>query len=97
MRKPVVVIAGCDLFLLTAVGFHPPDLHRAAPFRVEVDVLAVGRVVRAVVQTGRCGELLFVPTLDRDGVDVELAVSFAAKGERLAIRRPAMPVGRAGT
>src|SRR5205807_3887248 len=74
-----------------------PDLHRAGPFRVEVNELSVGRVIRAVVQTGRCGELLFVATLDRDGVDVELAIAFAAKGERLAVRRPAMPVGRAGT
>ena len=41
----------------SAVRLHPPDLHRAAAGRVEVDVAAVGRILRAVVQTLEVGEV----------------------------------------
>ena len=49
-----------DLFLFAAVGIHSPDLHHAGSFGVEINVLAVRRVVGAVVQAvGGCEPFLF--------------------------------------
>ena len=84
--------------LFRAVGVHPPDPHLAGADRVEVDGLAVGRVVGPVVQPRRRRE---PPLLRRflgirgDRVDVELAVAARAIGQGLPVRGPAVPVGRA--
>src|SRR5205823_1072914 len=53
VREPVVEIIVGDLLLSASVWSHPPDLHSSASRRVEVDVLAVGRVLRAVVESRR--------------------------------------------
>jgi hypothetical protein len=50
VREPIVVIVEGDLFLIAAVGVHAPDLHVAGALGVEVDVLAVGRILGAIVE-----------------------------------------------
>src|SRR5262249_12890496 len=94
VREPVVVIVAGHRLLLGAVGLHAPDLHQAAAHRVEVDVTAVGRIVRAIVQPRGGGQAALRPTLGGDGVDVEVAPAVGAVGQRLPVGRPAVPVGR---
>ena len=95
MRKPVrVFLVARHLRLVRAVGVHPPDLHDAGAHRVEPDA-PVGRVVRPIVEARRRGEPALVAALDRNRVDVVLALAPCAVGQRPAVRRPAVPVRRA--
>ncbi len=94
MREPVVVIVVGDLCLLRAVRPHPPDLHRAGALGIEINKFSVRRIIRAVIQTGRGGQTGFFAAGDGNGVNVELAIALAAEGQRLAIRRPAVPIRR---
>src|SRR6266404_7390125 len=49
--EPAVEVVVRDLLLSGPVGPHAPDLHPSAAHRVEVDVLAIGRVFRPIVQS----------------------------------------------
>ena len=49
VREPVVQLVLGELFLVGAVGLHPPDLHRTGAVGVEVDELPVAGVFGAVV------------------------------------------------
>src|ERR1041385_9243603 len=51
VREPIVELIGRDLFLLRAVGFHSPDLHTPGAFGIEIEPVAVRRVVRAVIES----------------------------------------------
>src|ERR1700722_17065772 len=94
MGEPVVVVVTRDLLLSAAIGFHPPDLHQAAPDGIEVDILAVGRVFRAVIEAGSNSPPdLFAP-FRGDLVHIELAIAFAAEDHVFSVRGPAMEVGR---
>src|SRR5215470_6635669 len=97
MWKPIVCIIRDYAFLSRAVWMHTPDLHGACALRVEIDVLAIWRVVRPVVQAFGRGQANFFSAGGGDGENVEVGVSFTYKGERLAVRRPAVPVRRAAT
>src|SRR6266576_270046 len=77
MREPVVEAVVGDLLLTAPVRAHPPDLHPSGARRVEVDVFAVGRVLRPIVQTACGGQTDFVATADRNLANVELVVSLA--------------------
>ena len=94
VREPVVAVAGDELFLPGAVGLHAPDLHAAGALGVEVDKGAVGRVLRAVVEAGSRGQSLLIFAIDGDGIDVGCVSATRGKGQRLAIGRPAVPIGR---
>src|SRR5262245_6064572 len=94
VSEPVVVFVGDDGFLAAAVGMHAPNFHFSGAVGVEVDVFTVGRILRAVVEAGRGGEALFATAGCGDGVDVELAVALGTIRQRLAVRRPAVPIGR---
>src|SRR6185369_11132227 len=83
-----------DLFLLRPIRPHAPDLHGTAAFGIEVDVLAVGRIFRAVVEPRRRSEARLLASIDWDGVNIEVPVAVAGKRQGLAVRRPAVPVGR---
>ncbi len=71
MWKPIVEFVRGHLFLIGAIGFHAPDLHRAGALRVEVNEFAVRRIVRAVIKTFGKGEPGFVTGCGRDGEDIE--------------------------
>ena len=91
MRKPVVEAVVGHLLLARAVRVEAPDLYRARPERMKVNPPAVGRVVGAVVVARVGGEARLGPAGDRDRVDVVVAFALGAVGERLAVRRPAVP------
>src|SRR5262245_19451778 len=93
MREPVVVLVGRDLLLVAAVGLHAPDLHPAGAIRVEVDGFAVGGELWAVVQPLGRRQAFLLAAFGGNAVYVELAVALTAEDERLAVRRPAVPVG----
>src|SRR5262245_42926325 len=93
MWKPVVVIIDGDLRLLASIGLHSPDLHPARSLGVEIDILAVRRVVGAIVQTRRRGKTLLFSAFNRNCVDIELIVPLTAEGQCLAVCRPSVPVG----
>src|SRR3984885_8754843 len=94
VRCPVVQIVGGDLLGTGAIRMHAPDLHIPAAIGIEVNVLAVRRVIRVVVNFGACGEGRLGSTVRGDGVDVSAAaLDGAGEENRPAIRRPAMPVG----
>src|SRR5258708_9224931 len=96
MREPVVGIVGEDLRLIAAVSVHTPDLHVAGALGIEIDVLAVRRILGAVVQALGRGQASFFAASDGDAVNIKLAVALPDKRERLPVRRPAMPIRRAG-
>src|SRR5437870_9910480 len=77
MRKPVIVLVVCDLLLSAAVRLHPPDLHRPATNRVEVDVFAIGTVLRAIVQPFSSRKPDLFATLRGYFIDVKLSISFS--------------------
>src|SRR3989449_5772650 len=77
VREPVVEAVVRDLLLGGPIGSHPPDLHPSAARRVEVDVRAVGRELRSVVQSRRGRQADLIATGDGDLVDVQLAVALA--------------------
>ena len=70
MWKPVVVVVGGYLLLIATVCVHAPDLHQPCPHRIEVDELAIGRIIGTVVQTNRGCQLRLFAAVSRDGVDV---------------------------
>src|SRR5262249_55471466 len=72
-----------------------PKMHPPRPVGVEVDGEAVRRILRAIIQSLGRRQARLRSAGGGDGVDVELAIALAAKGERLAVWRPAVPVGRA--
>src|ERR1700678_3130850 len=92
--KPVIELVGGYLLLIAAVGFHPPDLHCAGANRIEINELAVRRVLWAVVQPRGRRQAGLVAAPRGDGIDVEFAAALTAKGQHLAARRPAVPVRR---
>ena|SRR5438477_8775367 len=95
VRKPIVRIVGGHAFLIGAVGMHAPDLHGAGTLRIEIDVLAIWRIVRSVVQAFGRGQANFFSAGSGNAENIEVAISFTDKGERLAIRRPSVPIRRA--
>src|SRR6266568_7438070 len=88
--KPVVVIVGEHLFLIAPVSLHAPNQHMPAALGVEINVLAIGRILGAIVKTFRGRQPSFISACGWNRVDVELVVALANKGEGLAIRRPSM-------
>src|SRR5688500_4324470 len=92
--KPVVVLVEGDLLGMAAVGPHAPDLHRARAHGVEVDVLAVGRVLWAIVERAGRREGRLYLRVDVDGPEIAivagLALASTGEDELLAVRRPAV-------
>ena len=94
VREPVVEFVRRDLFLPAAVGMHAPDLHGADALGVEVNVFAIRRILRPIVESLGRSQAGFVSACDWDGVDIEISVSLSYERQRGSIRRPSMPVGR---
>src|SRR5579885_3315945 len=97
MRKPILhVVAGHLLGLHIALsgsaGWDAPDVPTAGTVGVEVDPLAIGRVIRAVIVAGASGQTLLRAALYGNAVDVEIAVALPAERKRLPVRRPAMEI-----
>ena len=96
MGKPVGVLpVKSDLFLRGAIRVHAPELGRAVALGMEVDLAAIGSVFTAVVKAGSIGQAGFCSSGGGDGIDIEIVISFRTLNERLIVRRPAVPVGRA--
>ena len=51
MRKPIVELVKSNLFLRASIGMHTPNLHVASAFGIEVNILPVRRIFRAIVQS----------------------------------------------
>src|SRR5712692_2296458 len=92
MRKPVVVFVRGDLLLAGPIRAHAPNLHRAAALRIEVDELAVGRIIRAVIKSLRGGEPRLFAATRGNGVNVEVAIALRAVSQRFAVGRPSVPI-----
>src|SRR5712671_2591122 len=92
MRKPIIQFIRSHLLLLAAVRMHAPDLHRAAPVRIEINPLAIRRIIRTVIQSVRARQASLSPAVQWNGVNIKVAVSLGAISKRLAVRRPAVPI-----
>src|SRR5712691_5725344 len=92
MRKPVVEFVRGDLLLAGPIWAHAPNLHRAAALRIEVDELAVGGIIRAVIKSIRGGEPRLFAAIRGNSVNVEVAIALRAVSERFAVGRPAVPI-----
>src|SRR5579864_4643175 len=93
MWEPIVVIVGENLLLIAVVGLHAPDLHVPGALGIEINVFAIGGVLRAIVEAFGSGQPSFFPARHRNCIDVKIAVALADEGQCLSVRRPAMPVG----
>src|SRR6266481_1497235 len=81
--KPVfTVIAGDSLSFgvigACAVGGHAPDVPASGAIRIEVDPLAIRRVLRSVVIAGVGGQALLGAAINGDAVDVEVVTALGA-------------------
>src|SRR5258708_6772777 len=94
VRKPIVLFAKRDLFLLASIGAHPPDLHVPGAFGVEVNVLSIGRVFRPIIQSLGGSKSRLLAAGSRNRVDIEIAIPLADERQRLPVPRPPMPVPR---
>src|SRR5438046_2247094 len=92
MREPVVEFIRGHLLLLAAIRMHAPDLHPAAPVRIEINPLAIRRIIRTVIQSIRARQASLSPAVQWNGVDIEVAISLGTISERQAVRRPAVPI-----
>src|SRR2546429_6933020 len=92
--KPIVAIAKRDLFLLASIGPHPPDLHVPGALRVEINVFAIRRIFRAIVQSLGSRKLRLLAPGSGNRVDIKFAVPLADERQRFSVRRPPMPVRR---
>ena len=93
MRKPVLHAVAEDLFLTGAVGLHSENLHEAGARGVEVNPLAVGRKLGAVIEGVVVGELDLLLGRDVDLVDVPLIFAIGGVNNPLVVRRPSVQVG----
>src|SRR5215472_16712629 len=94
MRKPIVEFIRGDLLLISAIGFHAPDLHRAASFRIEVNVLAVRSIVRTVIEAFGGGQSFLYAAVSWHRVNIKFPVPLGTIRDRRAIGRPTMPIRR---
>ena len=83
--EPVVVIVGRDLFLVRAVGLHPPDLHQTGALGIEVNVFSARRIIRAIVQTrASCTS----SATGGNGINVKFPVALGTIRKHFAIGQP---------
>src|SRR3982751_4698876 len=71
--KPVVEVVVGHLLLAGAIGVHAPDLHPSGAGGVEVDVLAVGGKLGAILAGGIGGETGLGAAGGGDGVNIPVA------------------------
>ncbi len=94
MGEPVIKLIIGDLFLLTPIWLHAPDLHGARAIGVEIDMFAIRRKFRAIVQTFGIGQTDFLPAFCRNFINIKLPVSFGRINQKFAIGRPAVQIRR---
>src|SRR5580700_5967051 len=98
MRKPVFqFIAGDALgFSIAgtgAVGGKPPNVPTARAIGIDVDPIAIRRIIGTIVVDRARSQLLFSAAAYCDTKDIEVtAVPLADKGEPLAVWRPAVKI-----
>src|SRR5262249_25057242 len=80
-------------FLLSTISAHSPDLHRPAAFGIEIDELAVRRIIRSIVEARGGGEARLGAARDGNGVDIKFLVALGTVNEGLRVRRPSVPIG----
>ena len=65
MREPVsIFLIKSNLRLVSAVRIHPPDSHYTCARRIEINVSAVVRIFRAIIQPLCIGQTLLLAALD---------------------------------
>src|SRR3954468_8233245 len=85
-----------DLLGRRAIGLHSPDLQLAGARRIEIDELAVRRVVRSVIQSIR-GQPMLGTAVDWHGENVSFAGAALSECKALTVRSAGMKVtGRRG-
>src|SRR6185295_14220403 len=94
MRKPICKGIIRELFRISTIGLHPPELHPAAAHGIEVDVFPVRTIFRPIVQPICGGQSFFITASHRYRVYVIVTIARSAVGEGLSVRTPAVPVRR---
>src|ERR1700737_3180120 len=99
MWEPVLQLVAGNLLCFRIAGTRPirryaPDIPTSGAIRIEVDPLAVERVIGAVVVTGTGGESLFRAACGGHAEDIEIAFALSDHREVLAVGRPAVEVTR---
>ena len=98
MRKPIFqFIAGDALGLgiagTGASGGESPDIPASGTIGIDVNPVAVRRIIGAVVVGRVRSQLLLAPAVYADTKDIEVtAIPLANEGEPLAVRRPSMKI-----
>ena len=93
MRRRIDVVIIGDLFRCRAVWLHAPDLAAAGTRGIEVDELAVRRVIGSIIECV-AGQPDFGTAAGRHREQVGLAGAAARKGNGLAVGRPGVEITR---
>lgn len=94
VREPISEVVIGDLGELRAVRFDPPNLHEPRSVAIEVNVLSVRRILRAVIEAVAGGQAFLLATLSRNREDSIAQISLGAVGKSLPIGRPSVPERR---
>src|SRR5579872_1977981 len=98
MRKPILEFISGDALGLAivrpgAIGGHSPNVPTTRPVRVDIDPLAVRRVVGTIIIDRTRSKLLFT-SAGRNTKDIEVVATLAYKSQPFSIRRPAVEITR---
>ena len=97
-RSSLVTCSGFPIVRAGAVRRYPPDVPTTAAVGVEVDPLAIARIVGPVVVRRIDGQSLLRAARGGHTIEVVLlAVPVGHEGQVFAVRRPAVEVARRGS
>src|SRR5262245_48562781 len=88
MWEPVVIFVVENLFLSAAIRLHPPDLHQSRAYRVEVDIIPIWRIFRAIVQAFGRSQASLISATYWNRINIKLAVTLGTICQPLSIWSP---------
>ena len=90
VREPVVVFIESDLFLMATIRFHAPEFHGAGAHGIKINILAVGGILRAIIECWTLCKRCFLFGGDINSPDIKNFVALSGEYQGLLVGRPAV-------